>query len=109
MKEELERYGGLDRYVELVEENKIKVEPLVIRANAGDCIEVRLTNLLPEKLEESPFQMEPLSANLFCLCMILLCYLTKREMHSIRPKYPDHMMTRVLWVSITVASRCVRG
>lgn len=34
------------------------VEPLVIRANAGDCIEVRLTNLLPEYLKESPFQME---------------------------------------------------
>ena len=42
LKEELERYGGLDHYVELVEENKIKVEPLVIRANAGDCIEVHL-------------------------------------------------------------------
>lgn len=29
----------------------------MIRANAGDCIEMRLTNLLPEYLEESPFQM----------------------------------------------------
>lgn len=35
-----------------------EVQPLVIRANVGDCIEVRLTNLLPEYLEESPFQMK---------------------------------------------------
>lgn len=56
LKEELERHGGLQSYIQRVEAGKIKVEPLVIRANAGDCIEVRLTNLLPEYLEESPFQ-----------------------------------------------------
>lgn len=37
------------------------IEPLVIRANAGDCIEIRLTNLLPERLEGSPFQMETIT------------------------------------------------
>ncbi|MGN0140952.1 MAG: multicopper oxidase domain-containing protein [Roseburia sp.] len=57
LKEELERHGGLENYVRKVESGKIAVEPLVIRANAGDCIEVRLTNLLPEYLEESAFQM----------------------------------------------------
>lgn len=57
LKEELERHGGLDAYIRKVEAGKIKVEPLVIRANAGDCIEVRLTNLLPEFLEGSPFQL----------------------------------------------------
>lgn len=57
LKEELERHGGLDAYIRKVEEQKILVEPLVIRANAGDCIEIRLTNLLPEYLEESPFQL----------------------------------------------------
>lgn len=57
LKEELERHGGLDAYIEKVERQKIQVEPLVIRANAGDCIEIRLTNLLPEYLEESPFQL----------------------------------------------------
>lgn len=56
-KEELERHGGLEKYIQKVEEQKIRVEPLVIRANAGDCIEIRMTNLLPEYLEESPFQM----------------------------------------------------
>lgn len=61
MKEELERYGGLDCYLSLVECGKINIEPLVIRANAGDCIEIRLTNLLPEFLEESPFQMKTLT------------------------------------------------
>ena len=61
LKEELERYGGLDRYVSLVECGKIKAEPLVIRANAGDCIEIRLTNLLPEFIEGSPFQMKTLT------------------------------------------------
>lgn len=61
LKSELERHGGLDAYIEKVENQKIRVEPLVIRANAGDCIEIRLTNLLPERLEESPFQMETLT------------------------------------------------
>lgn len=58
LKEELERHGGLDEYIKRVERCEIQVEPLVIRANAGDCIEVRLTNLLPEFIEESPFQMK---------------------------------------------------
>lgn len=61
LKDDLERHGGLDSYIRKVEERKIYVEPLVIRANAGDCIEVRLTNLLPEYLEESPFQMKTLT------------------------------------------------
>lgn len=57
LKEELERYGGLEPYIRMVEEEKIQVEPLVIRANAGDCIELRTTNLLPEFLEENAFQL----------------------------------------------------
>lgn len=61
LKEDLERHGGLDAYIRKVEERKIPAEPLVIRANAGDCIEIRLTNLLPEFLEESPFQMKTLT------------------------------------------------
>ena len=61
LKEDLEYHGGLDCYIRKVEEQKIRVEPLVIRANAGDCIEFRFTNLLPERLEESPFQMETLT------------------------------------------------
>ena len=40
---------------------EIQPEPLVIRANAGDCVEVRLTNLLPERIEASPFQMETIT------------------------------------------------
>ncbi|MDO4941721.1 MAG: multicopper oxidase domain-containing protein [Lachnospiraceae bacterium] len=58
LKEELERHGGLESYIRLVEEQKIQVEPLVIRANAGDCIELRTTNLLPEFLEENAFQLK---------------------------------------------------
>lgn len=58
LKEELERYGGLKSYIRLVEEQKIQVEPLVIRANAGDCIELRTTNLLPEFLEANAFQLK---------------------------------------------------
>lgn len=53
--------NSLDCYIQKVEEQKIQVEPLVIRANAGDCIEFRFTNLLPELLEESAFQMETLT------------------------------------------------
>lgn len=58
MKEELERHGGLDAYVKKIEQGILRAEPLVIRANAGDCVEIRLTNLLPEVLKGSPFQME---------------------------------------------------
>ncbi len=58
MKEELERHGGLDAYIQKIENQEICVEPLVIRANAGDCIEMRFTNLLPEHLEASAFQLE---------------------------------------------------
>ncbi len=57
LKEELERCGSLESYIRLVEEQKITVEPLVIRANAGDCIELRTTNLLPEYLEANAFQL----------------------------------------------------
>lgn len=57
LKEELERHGGLEAYIKKVEEGKIQAEPLVIRANAGDCIELHTTNLLPEYLEASPFQL----------------------------------------------------
>lgn len=58
MKEDLERHGGLEAYTEKIEKGILRAEPLVIRANAGDCVEIRLTNLLPEYLMESPFQME---------------------------------------------------
>lgn len=61
LKEDLERHGGLDAYIRKVESRKLRVEPLVIRANAGDCVEIRLTNLLPERLMESPFQMETIT------------------------------------------------
>lgn len=57
LKEELERHGGLEAYIRKVEEQEIQVEPLVIRANTGDCIELRTTNLLPEYLEDSKFQL----------------------------------------------------
>ncbi len=57
LKEELERHGGLECYIRKVEKQEIKVEPLVIRANTGDCIELRTTNLLPEFIEGSPFQL----------------------------------------------------
>lgn len=61
LKEELVKHGGLDCYIHKVECGVIKAEPLVIRANAGDCIEIRLTNLLPKMLEGSAFQLETLT------------------------------------------------
>lgn len=61
LKEEIEKYGTLDNYLAKIECGEICPEPLVIRANAGDCIEVRFTNLLPEYIEESPFQMRTLT------------------------------------------------
>lgn len=61
LKEDIERHGTLENYLEKVNCGKIRPEPLVIRANAGDCIEIRLTNLLPEYIEESPFQLKTLT------------------------------------------------
>lgn len=61
LKETLEQHGGLDAYVCKIERQEIQAEPFVIRANAGDCIEIRLTNLLPERLEGSAFQLETIT------------------------------------------------
>lgn len=61
LKEEIEKYGTLENYLAKIESGEIHPEPLVIRANAGDCIEVRFTNLLPEYIEESPFQLRTLT------------------------------------------------
>ncbi len=59
--DDIKKHGGLDAYVSKVEKGSIKAEPLVIRANAGDCIEIRLTNLLPEILEGSAYQLKTLT------------------------------------------------
>ena len=61
LKEELEKYGSLEGYLKEVECGNIKPEPLVIRANAGDCIELRFTNLLPEFIEGNAFQLKTLT------------------------------------------------
>lgn len=58
LKEDIERHGTLENYLEKVNSGKIRPEPLVIRANAGDCVEIRLTNLLPEFIEENEFQLK---------------------------------------------------
>ena len=59
LKEEIERYGSLEAYLAKIESGEIRPEPLVIRANVGDCIEMRMTNLLPEFLEGSAFSPKP--------------------------------------------------
>lgn len=61
LKEEIEREGSLDCYLEKVESGAIRPEPLVLRVNAGDCIEIRLTNLLPEYIEGNAFQLKTLT------------------------------------------------
>lgn len=61
LKEDVLRCGGVDNYLSMVNDGVIQVEPLIIRANAGDCIEVRFTNLLPKYLESSPFEMKTLT------------------------------------------------
>lgn len=61
LKEDIEKHGTLDNYLEKVNCGKLKPQPLVIRANAGDCIEIRMTNFLPEFIEESPFQLKTLT------------------------------------------------
>lgn len=61
LKEEIERHGTLDNYLEKVNSGKIRPKPLVIRANAGDCIEIKMTNFLPDYIEESPFQLKTLT------------------------------------------------
>lgn len=61
LKEEIEKYGCLEAYIAKIECGEITPEPLVIRANAGDCIEIRMTNLLPEFIEASEFQLKTLT------------------------------------------------
>lgn len=73
-KEQIERYTGCKVtnenkeklakiYVNGVKNRSINVEPLVIRANKGDCIEIRLTNFLPETLLKTNFQLKNLTDN----------------------------------------------
>ena len=61
LKEDIERAGTLDNYLKKVECGEICPEPLVIRVNAGDCIEIRLTNFLPEFIEGNEFQLKTLT------------------------------------------------
>lgn len=61
LKEDIEKEGTLENYIAKVECGEIRPEPLVIRVNAGDCIEIRFTNLLPEYIEESAFQLKTLT------------------------------------------------
>lgn len=61
MKEEIEKVGSLDEYIRRVECGIIRPEPLVIRVNAGDCIEIRLTNFLPKYIEGNEFQLKTLT------------------------------------------------
>lgn len=61
MKEDIEKEGTLEKYIKKVECGEIRPEPLVIRVNAGDCIEIRLTNLLPKYIEGNAFQLKTLT------------------------------------------------
>lgn len=61
MKKYIESCGTLENYLHQIELGHIQVEPLVIRANVNDCIEIQLTNSLPQTLENSAFQLKILS------------------------------------------------
>ncbi len=47
LQKDLERHGGLDSFVQKAESGEICVEPLVIRANSGESIELSLTTHPP--------------------------------------------------------------
>lgn len=47
LQEDLERHGGLDSFVQKAESGEICIEPLVIRANSGESIELSLTTHAP--------------------------------------------------------------
>ena len=47
----------LEEDLEATRSGEREIEPLVIRANSGDCLEVELTNLMPAHLDEDDFQM----------------------------------------------------
>lgn len=42
---------------QLIRTGKKPIEPLVIRANAGECVEIRLTNKLPDRIGGTPFHL----------------------------------------------------
>lgn len=48
LKDDIERYATIENYIKNIESGYTKAEPMVIRANAGDYIELRITNLLQE-------------------------------------------------------------
>lgn len=60
LKEEIERYGTLENYLEKVNSGKIRPEPLVIRANAGEWIEVTLHNMFDKPVLYHDYPSVPL-------------------------------------------------
>lgn len=67
LQEELERHGGMDSFVQKVKTNEIYIEPLVIRANTGEAIELhieRFPHPVHTIIKQFPAHSEP--------CTILL-------------------------------------
>ena len=60
LKEEIERHGTLENYLEKVNSGKIRPEPLVIRANAGEWIEVTLHNMFDKPVLYHDYPSVPL-------------------------------------------------
>ena len=60
LKEEIERHGTLENYLEKVNSGKIRPKPLVIRANAGEWIEVTLHNMFDKPVLYHDYPSVPL-------------------------------------------------
>lgn len=50
LSEELEHHGGLASYIQKIETGMIRAEPLIIRANTGEFVDIRLLNFTGEPI-----------------------------------------------------------
>lgn len=50
----MEQHGGLASYIHKIESGIIRTEPLIIRANAGEAVDLRLLNFTGEPIDTPP-------------------------------------------------------
>lgn len=51
LRQEMEQHGGLASYIHKIESGAIQTEPLIIRANTGESVDIRLLNFTGEPID----------------------------------------------------------
>ncbi len=86
LQDELERHGGLEAFVQKAESNEISIEPLVIRANTGEPVELHITHFphpVHTIVKQFPAHSEP--------CAVLLddTLFSPAHPRTFAPKHPS--------------------